>query len=226
MRMIAKFEKSDRVRHIGHLDLMRALHRALRRSGLPIRYSKGFNPHVVMSIASPLSVGVSGDSELMDVSLDDLLSETYFMKMLSPAMPASMPLTGARAVDDSHPKLMAQLKSASYIGTCDDTQAAQALMAAIPAYMAQGSIPAIRRTKSGDKPCDIRPMLHALTATAEDGRVVLAFRASLTEQQTLKPDLLLSSLSEFAGVEVPTVRLHRTGLFGEQGGEAVPLMML
>ncbi len=51
MRAIAVFEKGERLRHIGHLDLMRAMQRALRRSGLPVAYSKGFSPHVIVSFA-------------------------------------------------------------------------------------------------------------------------------------------------------------------------------
>ena len=44
--MMAVFEKGERLRHIGHLDIMRSTQRALRRSGLPVSYSKGFNPHL------------------------------------------------------------------------------------------------------------------------------------------------------------------------------------
>ena len=43
MRMLAVFCKGERLRHIGHLDLMRAMQRALRRSELPVSYSKGLN---------------------------------------------------------------------------------------------------------------------------------------------------------------------------------------
>ena len=58
--MMAVFEKSPRLRHIGHLDIQRAVQRALRRSGLPVSYSKGFNPHILLTFASALSTGYSG----------------------------------------------------------------------------------------------------------------------------------------------------------------------
>ena len=54
--MFLQFQKAQSVRHLGLLDLQRTMQRALRRSGLPIAYSKGFSPHVVMSFASALSV--------------------------------------------------------------------------------------------------------------------------------------------------------------------------
>jgi len=223
--MIAAFEKSAQVRFVGHLDLMRAIHRALRRSGLPIRYSQGFNPHVLLSLASPLSVGISGAEELMDVPLLGPLSEAQFVDTLRAAMPASLPLLSARAVDDSHPKLMAMLRTASYAAMfADAPDAARAMADAIPALLARTEIPAIRRSKKGDAPCDIRPMLHELSATCADGSIAMRFRVSLTERETLKPDLLMSALAEQTGVTAPQPLLHRTGLFGEKAGRPVRLM--
>ena len=67
--MLMQFQKGDIVRHLGLLDLQRTMQRALRRSGLPIAYSNGFNPHIVMSFASALSSGIPGDAELLAVSL-------------------------------------------------------------------------------------------------------------------------------------------------------------
>ena len=66
MKMIVVFEKTPRLRMIGHLDLMRAMQRALRRSDLPLRYSQGFNPHILLSFAAPLSLGMAGKREVME----------------------------------------------------------------------------------------------------------------------------------------------------------------
>ena len=64
MKVRLQFEKN--VRYISHLELMRAIQRILKRSGLPIRYSEGFNPHIVLSIAVPIPVGVCGLKEYAD----------------------------------------------------------------------------------------------------------------------------------------------------------------
>ena len=73
MRLMVAFEKGPEIRFIGHLDLMRTMQRALRRSGLPLSFSKGFNPHIRLSFAVPLSVGVVGENELMDVPLEECI---------------------------------------------------------------------------------------------------------------------------------------------------------
>lgn len=224
MRMIVMFEKTERVRHLGHLDLLRAMHRALRRSGLPIRYSQGFNPHVVMSFASPLPVGVSGVEELMDVALDTEVTEDAFAEKMAIALPGSLPLGKVRAIDDQHPKLMARLETASYLAAfpkCDDSMA---MTEAIPALLGKEEITAIRKTKRGETECNIRPMLHALSSEVLPDNVRMQLRVSLTEKETLKPDLLFQTLASLANANVPTVRLCRLRLYGQIDRQPVPLM--
>ncbi|MDZ5035507.1 TIGR03936 family radical SAM-associated protein, partial [Clostridium perfringens] len=67
MRYVIKFTKESSVKFISHLDLMRTIQRVIRRADLPMEYSKGFNPHMALSIAQPLSVGVYSDAEYMDI---------------------------------------------------------------------------------------------------------------------------------------------------------------
>ena len=215
MRMIVAFEKTERVRHIGHLDIQRAMQRALRRSGLPVRYSQGFNPHAVLSFASPLPVGVGGAEELMDVALESDVGEAAFAEALTAALPPSLPLRAVRAVDDRFPALMAQLRTAEYEAVFLPCEEARAMARAVPALLGRQSIPAVRRTKSGEKPCDIRPMLHALAAGETPSEIRFTLRVSLTERETLKPDLLLSTLATQAGVALPAYRLRRLRLYGE-----------
>ena len=88
--MIAVFEKSERLRHIGHLDIQRAVMRALRRSGLSVSYSKGFNPHILLTFASALSTGAAGRKEIMDVQLDREVTPEEFVAAMNGAMPPDM----------------------------------------------------------------------------------------------------------------------------------------
>lgn len=224
MRMIVAFEKTAQVRHLGHLDLLRSMQRALRRSGLPIRYSQGFNPHVVLSFASPLSVGMSGSDELLDVALDAEITEDAFSERFSPALPASLPLVSVRSIEDAHPKLMAQLKTAEYLAMLPVTDASKAMLSEIDVLLAKDEIIAIRKSKRGEKTCDIRPMLHSLEGELAGDALVLRFRTSLTELETLKPDLLLRTLATEAGCEPPDCRFHRVRLYGEVDQLPVPLM--
>ena len=87
---------------------------------------------------------------------------------------------------------------------------------------------ALRKSKRGEAMVNIRPMIHELTVlTAEGGETVrLRARVSFVEQATLKPDLLLSSLAEFAGTVLPPHDIRRTRLLGEKDGAPTPLIDL
>ena len=99
---MAVFEKSERLRHIGHLDIQRAVMRALRRSGLPVSYSNGFNPHILLTFASALSTGAAGRKEIMDVQLEREVSPEEFVSAMNGAMPPDMQLSFAKIIDDKH----------------------------------------------------------------------------------------------------------------------------
>ena len=98
MRMLAVFEKGERIRHIGHLDIQRSVQRGLRRSGLPVAYSNGFNPHILITFASALSTGACGKREIMDVTMAEEVSPEEFLEKMNHAMPPEMRLSEARAL--------------------------------------------------------------------------------------------------------------------------------
>lgn len=220
MRMLFEFGKTGRLRYISHLDLQRFMQRALRRTDLPVSYSQGFSPHPQMAFASALAMGWSSDVEILDVKLTEAVDEEHARQQLDRALPPEMPVYRARLVDDRFPAMMARLIWADYkIELSGET--AGAVISAIEGYMAEESVIALRKTKSGEKPADIRKMTASLTA---DGFTVYA-RLMLTEQATVKPDLLLATLAERASVAPCEARIHRTALLAvEKDGFVVPLM--
>ena len=65
------FSKKGRAVYISQLDLMRTLQRSFQRAGYPLKYSEGFNPHPLLSVALPMSVGISSDCEILDFKMDN-----------------------------------------------------------------------------------------------------------------------------------------------------------
>ena len=227
MRALMEFRKTDVVRHLGLLDLQRTMQRALRRSGLPLKYSSGFNPHIVMSFASALSSGIPGDAELLDVSLSGNTTQEACLAAMQRVLPPSLPVTRVRLVPDGFPKVGAALRQAEYLMTLRGGEA-QRLAQAVEGFLAREEIMALRKSKRGEAMVNIRPMLHELTvlpAERED-EVRLRTRVSFVEQATLKPELLLSSLAEFAGAALPPHDIRRTQLLGERDGVPTPLFDL
>lgn len=224
MRMLAVFEKGERIRHIGHLDLQRAVMRGLRRSGLPVAYSNGFNPHILVTFASALATGACGRREIMDVTMAEEVSPEEFLAKMNRAMPPELQLSEARAVDSKHPSLMGSLQAAEYDLLIRDPALARRLVEAIPAMMARESVQATRKTKTALTTCDIRPLIHALRGEGDHLIAVL----TLTEREACKPGMLLEALCREAGIEQEVRMLTvRTRLFGRDGeGRLVPLESL
>ena len=224
MRMLAVFEKGERIRHIGHLDIQRSVQRGLRRSGLPVAYSNGFNPHILITFASALSTGACGLREIMDVTMAEEVTAEEFLERMNKAMPPEMRLSEARALDQKHPALMASLRAAKYDLLIRDPEQAEKLAAAIPGMMEKETVMAMRKTKTALKECDIKPLIHELKS---EGQHILA-TLTLTEREACKPGMLTEALAREAGIEGEVRMLvTRTALLGEdEAGNLVPLETL
>lgn len=220
--MMAVFEKCERLRHIGHLDIQRAMQRALRRSGLPVSYSKGFNPHIILTFASALSTGAIGEREIMDVSLDAEVSAEAFLAAMNDALPPDMQLSFAKPMDDRHPSLMSMLYAAEYAIRIMDGEAAAKMIAALPDFLRQETIVTLRKSKSGMKEVDMKPLVYSVSGEGDTLRAVL----SQAEGSICKPEMLVNALSAFAGIEPPRMIVTRKALLGCQDGQIVPLESL
>jgi len=212
MRMLGVFEKGERIRHIGHLDIQRAMQRGLRRSGLPVAYSNGFNPHILITFASALSTGACGRRELLDVTMAEPVTEEEFLFRMNRAMPPEMRLTECRSLDDRHPALMATLRAAAYDLLIRDAGQAERLIPAIEGMMSRETIPAMRKTKTALKECDIKPLIFSLQG---EGQHLYATMV-LNEKESCKPGMLMEALGREAGIEEEIrILTTRTALLGE-----------
>ncbi len=63
------YERSGLARYFTHLEVLRLVQRALRRTGWPLRFSEGFHPHPRLSMGPSLPVGVEGAGEFFDIEL-------------------------------------------------------------------------------------------------------------------------------------------------------------
>ena len=181
MRMLLEFEKGERVRHLGLLDLQRTMQRALRRSGLPVAYSNGFNPHIVMAFASALSSGIPGEAELLDVLLSEDTTAEECLSALKRALPPDLQPVRVRLVDNGFPKCGKLLERASYRFHVS-AETAETVIAAVPGFLAQKEIFAVRKSKTKETLVNIRPMIHRLSGEMQsDGTGVLLATVSFTD---------------------------------------------
>ncbi|NLO86858.1 MAG: DUF2344 domain-containing protein [Clostridiales bacterium] len=224
MRMMVVYEKGADLRYIGHLDLLRTLQRALRRSGLPIQYSRGFNPHVNLGFAAPLSVGVVGMREMMEVPLEASVTSQEFIDAMNAVLPRRLQIKACYELPDKFPTLMSLVAGHRYTIEFSKGDDGDRVFAAAPAFMELKEYITVRKTKSGEKPTDIRPFIKSAAYEQVEDEYKIHLETISTAAGSLKPSLWFDCLCEFAGVKPVLCTIYRDAILSlDANGELVPM---
>lgn len=113
MKAIIKYSRNGAAKYLSHLDMQRAFARALRRANIDVQYSMGYNPHIVMSFASPLSVGYATRGDYLEVALNSGREE-LIAKALNDVFPEDIRVLSVHIVEKQQKKLMAMNYCAEY----------------------------------------------------------------------------------------------------------------
>ena len=100
MKVRIKFTKEGPMKFVGHLDTMRYFQKAIRRAGLDVVYTHGFNPHQVMSFAAPLGVGLCSVGEYMDVEIASSDGAEDFKERLQEACPYGIDILSVKMLPE------------------------------------------------------------------------------------------------------------------------------
>jgi radical SAM-linked protein len=160
-RVRLAFRKGEPLKYISHLDLLRAWERMLRRAGLPVAYSQGFNPHMKVTIAMPLPVGCTGEREIADVIMEERLAPEEILAALVPACPEGMAIIDAREVPLQGPAMPNLIRQATYrltLSGISEQEARQHVAALLEQKEAQVEF----RKQS----FDLRPLVHSIAVEA------------------------------------------------------------
>lgn len=208
-----KFSKLGMGKYISHLDLLRTFTRAIHRAGLPVKYSQGFNPHQLITFSLPLALGVTSETEFVDIDFEDGTDEFLILKGLNKCLPPDI-----KILEASEPVIKAKdIVSARY--TIILTLQASFAEEKLDAFFAQNEIPAVKKTKRGEKEINLREYitsykLRNLTEKTAEFEVIL----SAGGETNIKPDILVSKLCEFLGDGVcENAEIHRTEIFYAKG---------
>lgn len=213
--MRIQFTKLEEVRFISHLDLMRALMRAFRRSRVPIAFSQGFNPHHQVSMGPPLSVGITSTGEYMDVQLAEEISVEEFLNLLRPQMPKGLDIVKGEYIPERVPSLMAHIDIAVYLVRLKTKLEKAGIEQVLREFYSQRNI-IITRERKG-KEVDLKPLIRELTLLYAGDEPVLQMRVQTGSKGNARPEEVMTALSEYEGIEqVPLTYIHRQGLYIEQ----------
>lgn len=175
MKVRIKFQKYGAMKFIGHLDVMRYFQKAFRRAGYDNEYTKGFNPHQIMSFAAPLGLGLTSDSEYVDISLHTSGHPKGMVEKINKVMSEGFRVVGFKIlrepkVNEKQVTAMSLVSSADYLVSLKDGYSLgerflshDKFIEAFEAFYNKSDIFINKKTKTSEKLVNIKPMITMIS---------------------------------------------------------------
>ncbi len=198
------YTKDASVKYISHLDFLRCLTRSLKRAKLPVRYSQGFNPHIVQNIALPCPVGVESECEMADVDLIENLKTDEVAKRLSDAFPRGVRVVSCKEKTDADPEF-SLIDSARYkISFTSDKDFDPEIFDNTKEFMIE------KKSKRGMKEVNIKDFIIEMhTEKTEDGKYEIDAVICAGGVKNLKTELLTAAIASFYGAKLSNIKSVR-----------------
>lgn len=195
-----KYKKGEEVKYVGHLDAMRTFTRCLKRTNIPVEYSKGFNPRIQISFALPLGVGVTSDLDYFDLTLASRMNIDLFLSELNSVLPLGFRALDAEYIEEKK-SLMSLVKEAKYEITLETNVEKEA----IEKLLSEEKIIINKESKSKKKneELDIKPLILDYNVEAdahiELKKITIKIHSTAGSVNNLNPLYLINAINEKIG---------------------------
>lgn len=218
-RVRLRWGKTARYRYMSHLDNMRVFERAIRRAGLPVAFSQGFNPTMKLSFGPPLPLGFTSEAECADITLEENLMP-YMIDKLKSSMPEGLEILEARVVYGKSQSLSAGLNRVLYT-IPEAAMPVDDISQRIDDILVERRLEIERKAKSGTKLVDVRPGIYELTIVEDRLEMLLGVGEGVYVRPTEVAGLLLSDES----VAVSGLPFHRKTLYRQNDDGSITSAM-
>ena len=215
-----RFRKVGDLQYISHLDLQRTMHRILSRAGIPVWYTKGFNPHIKLVFSIPLSIGMQSECEMFDIRIEREISCEEIKDLLNREVTDEM-----RILEVYTPKT----KFSDYVWSAYDIEIGSKGLSVevadkMNALTSQPAWTVTKTTKTGEKAFDMIPQIRSFTASygAESDTIKISTILNVSNDNYLNPTLLLDEICRACEIDQNNeedfwVTITRVGAFCEDG---------
>ncbi|MDQ7093831.1 TIGR03936 family radical SAM-associated protein [Desulfosporosinus sp. PR] len=230
VRLRIAYTKVEDAKFIAHLDLTRVFERAIRRAGIKMSYTEGFNPRPKISFGFALAVGTEGEREYVDVDLEQEPELGEVLGRIQEQLPPGIRLLQGRVLTLGAKPLMAVLNAASYrmrVAMALPIQEDR-LQEVIAAWLARERVTYSRYSKKGPTDKDIRPWVKSLEGKVQGDEIIFELDVEMGNAGSVRPEEVLASLRELENLPLDLDALHikRTGVHvSYQGKKSSPFEM-
>jgi radical SAM-linked protein len=204
-RLRVRYAKRGRARFASHRDFGRAFERALRRAGIPMAFSSGFNPHPRISYLNAAPTGAASEAEYVELGLAESREPAQVRDALNAAMPTGLNIV--EVVEASGGSLAADLTASRWLIEWPQADAAE-LAAGVAELLAATSCEVQRQSKSGLRSFDVRPAVLELKVVPAGlnlvgvmGEPLLRPSDVVTALRQLRPQLVDTGTALFSRLE-------------------------
>ena len=197
------------MKFVSHLDMTRVMSRLIKKSGIPVWYTEGFNRHIYMNFAVPLSLGFESVSEIMDIRLnDDSYSNCDTLNALKAVCPPDIEFF---AVTEPV-KPTKEIGFSEYVLSLDEIS--DDTKNTLESFFARDSVLCQKTGKKGKvKEIDIIPKLRSYAINDNELKLVLVAGS----EDNLNPTLVMDTFFEQTGTQPIYYTVKRTAILDKSG---------
>ncbi len=206
-----RFSKTDRLKYISHLDINRAMARALKRAEIPLWYTEGFNPHPYMSFSLPLSLGVESLCESVDLRIVGDITNEDIKSRLNAVLPDGLKIVDV--YDDFRDNSEIVYSDYVYKFEFKDNEAA---FEKIKSVLESDEILALKKGKQGRKrvmkETNIKSFIDKYSISIRGDVIVLNIRLLAGPEKNLNPSLLFDTIIRLIDTDFEWKSISRISL--------------
>ena len=217
MNIRMQFKKHGCMKFIGHLDIMRYFQKAIRRADIDIAYSEGFSPHMIMSFAAPLGVGLTSEGEYVDLQVNSCTSSKAAVDALNSVMVDGMEVVSFKLLPENVKNAMSSVAAADYFVKWREGYAPENWEEKFNAFLQKEEMLIVKKTKRSEAEVDLKPMLYK--TELRDGGIFM--QVACGSVNNLKPELVMEAFAKDAGIELAPFALEvcRLEVYADLGDE-------
>lgn len=189
-----RFSKTDEAAYISHLDLMHCMQRVIARAHLPVWYTEGFNQHIYISVALPLSTGYSGEWEFLDFNCTaDAIPEDAVERM-NAVMPSGLSVQEIYSIENGAGRKVRDIAYSKFEITWEfDNGVPEGFCDAVNELFSRDEIFIMKKSKRGEKEVNIKEYIRGLSLE-EDVDCVHVYAILGAGNDNLSPEYLTKTV--------------------------------
>lgn len=199
------YSRDENVKFVSHLDIVHVFERAIRRADIQIAYSNGFNPRMLLVFGNPLPVGLTSSCEMVDIELLCEMEDFELLDLLSKNLPKPFKIISVLPLKKPFDNIVKLYTEATYLISIETPDYDFTVQKILSYYSTGLSIPAVKKSKSGDKEIDIRPMIYNISD--ESGNILLS--VSHTPEASVKAELCINALANRLSLDIKINSIHK-----------------